>query len=52
LDVKQLLDVACKSVSNIMKGKTPDEIRRTFNIVNDYTPAEEEEVKYFVFFFN
>ena len=25
-------------------GKTPEEIRRTFNIKNDFTPEEEEQV--------
>ena len=27
------------------KGKTPEEIRKTFNIRNDFTPEEEEEVR-------
>jgi hypothetical protein len=25
----------------MIKGKTPEEIRRLFNIVNDFTPEEE-----------
>jgi S-phase kinase-associated protein 1 len=44
LDVRGLLDVACKTVANMIKGKTPEEIRRTFNIKNDFTPEEEEQV--------
>uniref|UniRef100_A0A2K5M426 S-phase kinase-associated protein 1 n=1 Tax=Cercocebus atys TaxID=9531 RepID=A0A2K5M426_CERAT len=35
LDVKGLLDVTCKSVANMVKRKTPAEIRKTFNIKND-----------------
>lgn len=29
----------------MIKGKTPEEIRKTFNIKNDFTPEEEEEVR-------
>ncbi|KAG7234055.1 hypothetical protein INR49_005962 [Caranx melampygus] len=32
LDIKGLLDVTCKTVANMIKGKTPEEIRKTFNI--------------------
>ena len=28
----------------MIKGKTPEEIRKTFNIKNDFTPSEEEQV--------
>ncbi|VDO68375.1 unnamed protein product [Onchocerca flexuosa] len=27
----------------MIKGKSPEEIRRTFNIKNDFTPEEEEQ---------
>jgi len=45
LDIKPLLDVGCKTVANMIKGKSPEEIRKTFNIQNDFTPEEEEQIK-------
>ncbi|KRY34297.1 E3 ubiquitin ligase complex SCF subunit sconC [Trichinella spiralis] len=44
LEIKSLLDIACLSVAKMMKGKSAEEIRRTFNIKNDFTPEEEEQV--------
>lgn len=29
----------------MIKGKTPEELRKTFNIVNDFSPTEEEQVR-------
>ncbi|GLU04608.1 hypothetical protein SLE2022_217460 [Rubroshorea leprosula] len=45
LNIKSLLDLTCETVADIIKGKTPEEIRKTFNITNDFTPEEEEEVR-------
>ena len=44
LDIKGLLDVTCKTVANMIKGKTPEEIRKTFNIKNDFTEEGEAQV--------
>jgi hypothetical protein len=30
----------------MIKGKTPEEIRKLFNIVNDFTPEEEVRKSY------
>ncbi|KAK9036086.1 hypothetical protein V6N11_078103 [Hibiscus sabdariffa] len=45
LNVKSLLDLTCQRVADIIKGKSPEEIRLTFNIKNDFTPEEEEEIR-------
>ncbi|KAG7290691.1 E3 ubiquitin ligase complex SCF subunit scon-3 [Staphylotrichum longicolle] len=45
LDIKALLDVGCKTVANMIKGKSPEDIRKTFNITNDFTPEEEEQIR-------
>jgi S-phase kinase-associated protein 1 len=29
-------DVGCKTVANMIKGKSPEEIRKLFNIQNEY----------------
>eukprot|EP00871_Galdieria_phlegrea_P003737 jgi/Galph1/4364/GphlegSOOS_G3019.1 len=39
------VDLTCKKVADMIKGKKPEEIRKEFNIVNDFTPEEEEEVR-------
>jgi S-phase kinase-associated protein 1 len=45
LNIQSMLDVTCKTVANMIKGKTPEEIRKTFNIENDFTPEEEEAIR-------
>lgn len=45
MDIKPLLDLTCAKVASLIKGKTPEQIRKTFNIQNDFTPEEEEAVR-------
>ncbi|CAE8595508.1 unnamed protein product [Polarella glacialis] len=45
LDIKCLLDLTCAKVASMIKGKNTEEIRKQFNIVNDFTPEEEAQVR-------
>jgi len=45
LDMKGLLNVTCTTVSNQVKGKTPEEIRKMFNIPNCFTKEEEDTIR-------
>ena len=45
LDIKDLLDKACEKIAFMVKGKSPDEIRKQFNIEKDLTSEEEENIK-------
>jgi len=45
LDIQPLLTVTCKTVANMIKGKSVEEIRKTFNIKNDFLPEEELQVQ-------
>ena len=44
LRIVSLLKLTSDALYHLMSGKTPEEIRETFNIVNDFTPEEEAEV--------
>lgn len=45
LDIAELLDTTCKATAILIKGKTPEEIRKVFNIKNDFTPEEEAQIR-------
>jgi Skp1 family, dimerisation domain len=45
LDYRPMMDLACACVASMIKGKTPEQIRETFNIRNDFTPEEEARVR-------
>jgi S-phase kinase-associated protein 1 len=41
LDVKPFLDLACGKVAAMVRNRSPEDLRKEFNIVNDFTPEEE-----------
>lgn len=46
LEIGCLLELTCKKVADFIKNcKSPQDIRRRFDIKNDFTPEEEEEVR-------
>lgn len=45
LNIRPLLDAGCKVVAEMIRNKSPEEIRKTFNIVNDFSPEEEAAIK-------
>ena len=45
LDIRPLLEVTWATVAAMMKGKSVEEYRKLFNIENNFTPEEEEQIK-------
>lgn len=45
LNVKSLLDVTCQAVADRIKDYSVEQVRQIFDIVNDFTPEEEEKVR-------
>ncbi|KAJ2557008.1 suppressor of kinetochore protein mutant [Coemansia sp. RSA 1933] len=45
MDIKPLLDLGCKTVANMIRNKTAEEIRKMFNIVDDFTEEEREQIR-------
>nr|GMD91853.1 SKP1-like protein 1A [Ipomoea batatas] len=46
LGISELQEKLVRRVADMITGKTPEEIRETFNIKNDLSPEEEEEIKH------
>ncbi|XP_019156820.1 PREDICTED: SKP1-like protein 1B [Ipomoea nil] len=45
LRIPDLLTLTCQALADSIKDKTPEEIREAFNIKNDFTPEEEEDIR-------
>ncbi|KAH8290734.1 hypothetical protein KR054_005577, partial [Drosophila jambulina] len=45
LHIQGLLEITYKTVANMLKDKTTEEIRKTFSLVNDFSPEEEEQMR-------
>lgn len=44
LIIKPLLELACAKAAAVIRGKTPEQIRRMYSIRNDFTPEEEAQI--------
>jgi S-phase kinase-associated protein 1 len=45
MDIKPLLDLTCLAVSIYIKGRSAEELRRIFNLSDEFTPEEEAQVR-------
>ena len=45
LDIKGLIKIGCKTIANMIGEKSPEDIRKSFNIKNDFTPEQEEKIR-------
>ena len=44
MDIKSLLELTSAKVASIIKKVSTEKIRQTFNITNDFTPEEEQQI--------
>ena len=44
LDIRPLLELSGAKIASLIKGKTTQEVRKIFNIENEFTPEEEEQI--------
>lgn len=45
LDLSQLLNVLCKKIAGEIRGKSVDQIRERFGIINDFSEDEMKKIK-------
>jgi S-phase kinase-associated protein 1 len=45
MEIMPLIDLCCAKIATLIKDKPTEEIRKIFNIKNDFTPEEEEQLK-------
>ncbi|KAJ1685355.1 hypothetical protein LUZ63_016745 [Rhynchospora breviuscula] len=45
LNVSGLLDLTIRTAANLIKGKSPEQIRKTFHIQNDLSLEEENKIR-------
>lgn len=45
MEISTMLEVACKTVANMLKGRTPEDIRAMFGITEPFTEEEMEQIR-------
>ncbi|GJN25288.1 hypothetical protein PR202_gb13095 [Eleusine coracana subsp. coracana] len=44
LNIKNLYEITCQKVADMIKGKTPNQLREMFNVTEDFTKEEKEQM--------
>lgn len=44
LDYKHMLEICCKAIAEMIKGKRPEEIKKIFGVEGDFTEEEKQQV--------
>lgn len=45
LDLRPLLEICCKTIANMIKGKSVEQVREILGLTSDYTAEEEATLK-------
>ncbi|OMO85855.1 SKP1 component [Corchorus capsularis] len=45
LNIKGLLDLICQTIADMIKRNSVEDIRKTFNIINDFSAEEEAKLR-------
>ena len=45
MDIPDLLDITCKAIANMVKGKDEIETRAILKVKNDFTASEEDQIR-------
>ncbi|KAJ0980061.1 hypothetical protein J5N97_015535 [Dioscorea zingiberensis] len=45
MKIKGLMELGAERMASLIRGRSPDEIRKLFNIKYDFTPEQEEEIR-------
>ena len=45
MEIHQLIDLTCATVTTMIRGKSNEEIRNTFNLTVEFTPEQEKEIR-------
>ena len=45
LDYNDLLGMSCEAIASMIRGKSPAEIRKVFNIEDDFTEEEHQKIR-------
>ena len=45
LDIQGIIDIVTQKIADMANGKSVEEIREIYGLINDFTPEEEEEIR-------